>query len=208
MLPLFHIRVAGLGACETVWFQWNFFRYGMNWLLLIANYATYAIIDIWLRKKGWTVLEWSPNIPTRQIKHYLWWDNVHPGARLVEDLIIGWIRQMNRKSGKVFQSILVIGDSTTAYCFDTKYEIKTSMLSRKISSRTGTQIWIGSVSGTSFTLYPDSNFTEQIRSSTRNGEYKFDAILLVGGWNQAYNRLDLLNLDSTGFQQDAVAAII
>jgi hypothetical protein len=185
--PLFHIRVDGPGSCDSPRAH-------------AKKQAIYSRIDRLLHNVGWTTLEWSLRIPTRHQKYWLWYDNVHPKEDLVEDLVVGWVRRICAIHPTTV-SLLLVGDSTTAYCFDRERGIKLADLAKKIKQRTGVRVWFFSVSGTSFT--GEDNFTDQIEKATAD-DWTYDAVLLVGGWNQ---RHELSKEEISWFHNKAVAAL-
>ena len=170
----YHVRISGPGACET---------------LTRAAAWFYYFMDMCLAFFGWTTLEWSIRNPEHTDKRWLWSDPVHPRATLVEDLLVGWIRQIQRASHRKVCRVVVVGDSTTAHCFDSWYATTTvGGLARRVERRTGLDkygLWIGSVSGTHFTSRR-APFAEQIRNAV-DGGWTYDAVLLVGGWNQLFD---------------------
>jgi hypothetical protein len=104
---------------------------------------------------------------------------------LVEDLVVGWVREIQQLRPNT-KSVLLVGDSTTAYCFDRMNEITARELAARVERRTGVYIWFTSVTGSSFTNSWWSAFVCQIEG-VANWNYRFNAVLLVGGWNQVYD---------------------
>ncbi len=137
-------------------------------------------------RSGWTTLEWSTRIPTNAMRPGLWYDNSHPRARLSEDLIVGWVRMIQRRNPNTM-SVLLIGDSSIAYCFDRYTCVTRKELRDNVMRRTGVDVWLGAVSGSSFTWSYWSNFKQQVVNATKPN-HRFDAVLLVGGWNQVTDK--------------------
>jgi hypothetical protein len=203
MTLLYFIRLSGPGACNKVYFRWNLLALLLDWIEYFKNLHLYQLIDACLINSGWNVLEWSNRIPDHMERPHMWHDSVHPKARLVEDIIVGWIRDIQQHQPTT-ESVLLVGDSTTAHCFDRTGEISSKNLAFKVKQRTGVNIWIGSISGRSFT--ERNNFTEQIQWATSE-KYRYDAVLLVGGWNQSYNSNAFTKKVFDKFHSHAVSAL-
>jgi hypothetical protein len=181
-MALFCVKLCGKGSCD----------YYKKYTQL------YEAIDVALIGREWTSLKWSDNVPDWWEKKYLWYDKSHPYVSLVEDLLVGWIRKIKRATAHDIKTMLIVGDSTTAFCFERKKAIDVEVLARltrRVAYRTGLDmVLFKSVVGTYFT---DSEcFSDQIRQATQNNE-RYDAVFLVGGWNQAY-------YDPKGFTDDVV----
>lgn len=129
-------------------------------------------------------------------KSSVWFDEYHPHASVVvEDVVLPMVHQVLKDhtyvigSGKKI-SIAVIGDSTTAYCFDRRSNAvggcEKWQLSSMIQEALGTtDVYVGffSSSGSSFCSW--DGFLAQTESVIRN-EASFgcyDALVIVGGWN-------------------------
>ena len=188
----FYLRLAGPGACESDSLACN-----------QASMRLYSLIDAWLQASGWTTLEWSNRIPSQTTHPDLWHDDVHPTACLVEDLVVGWVRKILRQQPNT-ASVLLIGDSTTAYCFDRVCEISKGDLAHRIKCRTGVTTWFESISGTKFTRW--GNFEFQLSQGTYGG-YTSDAVSLVGGWNQCGDPAGFTDNVFASFHQKALRAL-
>ena len=94
-------------------------------------------------------------------------------------------------------SVLVIGDSTTAYCMDRKNELHPALLSNAIQASCGVVPFFQSMSGAHFSSSGwtkrgnewhrcDTSFLHQLQKSADAG-WRYDFVLLVGGWNEVSN---------------------
>jgi hypothetical protein len=155
--------------------------------------AAYERIEQSLLERGWTMLKWPSGIVYNSEG---WYDDCHPKASVVAELISTLINDMIINNSKI-KSILVIGDSTTAFCVDkARDRVRRLTLVNLIRSRlelTDIDVFIPSISGSSFTSFGwnwktkmhdlNTSFIVQIERGTQGG-YLFDAVLLIGGWNQ------------------------
>ena len=155
----------------------------------------YERIEVSLLKRGWSMLKWPTEIVFTEDE---WYDVCHPKPQVVAELISKLITVMITDNPKI-RSILVIGDSTVAYCTDKKRDISYRDLVQLIISRPEftefeqeIDVYITSISGSSFTSsawnfctkkYNKTTFIVQIEHGIKGG-YHYDAILLIGGWNQ------------------------
>ena len=102
----------------------------------------------------------------------------HPKLRLVARIVTGIVR----REGFV-GSILILGDSTCAHCFDRTYEASRWSLQKHINSMLEgcAEVYFACVSGAGL-----KHFASQARDMTRYGENCYDYVLVVGGWNSSW----------------------
>lgn len=124
-----------------------------------------------------------------------WYDADHAKSSYVVNMLVELIThsQITKES-----TVLVIGDSTTAYCVDRKRDTTFGALSREIEKRTGVKLQFQSISGSSFTSgqwvkeksgdwhHTSTSFATQVINGTTDG-WTYDFVLLIGGWNEEFN---------------------
>ena len=103
----------------------------------------------------------------------------HPKFRLVVRIIA----DIARREG-LAGSILILGDSTCAHCFDRTYEASRWSLQEEIQSTLGgcAEVFFACVSGAGL-----KHFVSQARGMARYGEKCYDYVLVVGGWNSSWD---------------------
>ena len=101
----------------------------------------------------------------------------HPKFRLVVRIIADIVR----REGLV-GSILILGDSTCAHCFDRTYEASRWSLQKQINSTLEgcAEVYFACVSGAGL-----KHFASQARDMAKYGEKCYDYVLVVGGWNSS-----------------------
>lgn len=115
-----------------------------------------------------------------------WVDPNHPNLDGATDIVTSLIQQTGLTGGRV----LLLGDSTSTHCIDRQsgweygryiynWSARDSMQERVLLA-TGVEVHHYGVSGTSFE--GDDNFGSWLDRAVQTNAY--DAILLVGGWNQ------------------------
>ena len=180
------------------------------------NCKIYWFLDNYLCNKGWHMIPWSNNFASYESSPELWFDQYHPKAELVIKMLIEWINAIKSTSSKKIEYVLIVGDSTVAECI--KYEawregdgvIEKDDLISIVKKETGVTLCIFAKCGTYFTKYKKKHdFVYQCKQAVRMIKNKtYDAVLLVGGWNQVYstNRKKLIAaLDE--FHTSAVSAL-
>ena len=80
-------------------------------------------------------------------------------------------------------SILILGDSTCAHCFDRTYEASRWSLQKEINSTLDgcAEVYIACVSGAGL-----EHFASQARDMAKYGEKCYDYVLVVGGRNSSW----------------------
>jgi len=149
----------------------------------------YQFQDDFLINKGWYMITWSDDYPSYDSEPHLWFDMQHPKPELVERILVDWITMIKETNPKIGH-ILLVGDSTIGGCIGSfEGAIKRKELESRIYDRTSVRLYIFAVNGSAFTEY--DNFVFQCDKAKRllNGE-TYDAVLLVGGWNQPWYLTD------------------
>jgi hypothetical protein len=108
-----------------------------------------------------------------------WWDGNHPGPARVVELVTNWLTQTGLPRGS---RVYLVGDSTTAYSVDRCEAVTWYDLAHQVEEATGISVYFSSVSGSSF----DTRWGNIVYKASRVESFteQFDAVLLVGGWNQ------------------------
>ena len=161
----------------------------------IKNCKTYRFLDNFLNNKGWYMIPWSDNFSSSRSSPESWFDQYHPKAELVIEMLVEWISTIKNISSKKIEYVLLVGDSTVAECikYDSWYEgdgvIEKDNLVSIVKKESGVTLDIFAKSGTAFTKYKNKHdFVYQCkRAKHLIKENKYDAVLLVGGWNQVNN---------------------
>jgi hypothetical protein len=133
-------------------------------------------------------------------KNGVWYDEDHAKAAHVSMCIVSPIvRSLLKTRGHVKGepiSIAVIGDSTTAYCFDRARDVTDKHLSSMVTGQlamtghTDVTVDFFSSSGTSFSGW--RGFFSQISDVNDAERYwgcKYDCLLLIGGWNASEDEM-------------------
>jgi hypothetical protein len=95
-------------------------------------------------------------------------------------------------------SVLILGDSTTAYCCDKMREMSFAQLSGRVEELCAVRPFFQSVSSSHFSSgfwekreddwnWVSTSFLQQMQRSL-DAEWRYDYILVVGGWNEESNR--------------------
>lgn len=135
-------------------------------------------------------------------KSHEWVDTNHAKADVVADSIVTpLVDQLLTKFGWNNQNLIniaVIGDSTTAHCYDTTHEVTYPELSIKVKEslniigRNNVRVDFFASTGSSFS--GKNCFFSQIHD-VLNTEIKYkgkyDCLLLIGGWNACASELNL-----------------
>lgn len=150
---------------------------------------------------GWVMLPFE--LPVGQGTKYgrarasaTWFDPNHPRLDLATDIVCGLIKKMEMKRG---DKVLLLGDSTISYCIDSysgeyvgnrwvshyDYAAREAMVA-KILAKTGVHLYHYGVSGSAFG--GRNGFQASLNRATKNS-HEYQAILLVGGWNEAHQSL-------------------
>jgi hypothetical protein len=116
-----------------------------------------------------------------------WYDTNHPRAELALKLVRDLLAQTKLAPAS---RVLLLGDSTTAYCVDTQQELSARAFETAILIETGYHLTFFPVSGSRFEstwkivdgVWVMTGFSERARVAM--AAQQFDAVLLVGGWNQ------------------------
>ena len=122
------------------------------------------------RAYGGEVIEWLP-----PQNYEDWYDRNHPMADAVAVSIANALRR-NKVAGK----ILVVGDSTAAYCVDIMRHVSFATLQRKIRRRVSGVAYL-SLRAPSGAKYVD--FAQQIKEAAIRSSEVFDSLVLLGGWS-------------------------
>ena len=129
-------------------------------------------------------------------KSPLWFDKNHPHASVVaDDIVVPMVKQILKQhnyvigSGKKF-SVAIIGDSTTAYCFDRRFNEPGScmkwQLSEMVKTALGTDdIYVAFFSSSGASFCGSHGFLAQTLWVVQNEKIHgcYDALALIGGWN-------------------------
>lgn len=160
-----------------------------------------------LIKKGWKMLPFLSEGYDKFYSRTKWFDPNHPDVDAVVEILINLTSNANFPSNA---SVLVLGDSTLSYCYsyykleytDEEREKIKSAIESRVYDATGTKISLYAVPDTSFTSY--NCFYYKWWQAVGIHKQSFDAILLVGGWNQ----LSLKGVDAAinEFTKEALAA--
>ena len=142
-----------------------------------------------LEQDKWNPLDWHTGMPDLSPDAPVppgWHDHSHPDKETAIDYVVHWIGQM-KEIHEGIKSIALIGDSTT--CFWMGYAAgnwKQSQLEFKeaVHASTGVEPWLYSVSGSSFIKHGKGNWGSFLVQAELASTHKFDAVLLVGGWNE------------------------
>ena len=138
----------------------------------------------------------SQDTVEKRENHKKWMDRDHPIAQVVAYSIVApmvrcILSSCNYKPGSEF-SVAVIGDSTTAYCFDKAYggmESTKQELSRLVTEALKNElIFAGFFSVTSSSFSGWGNFLWQMKNviaQENTQKFKYDAMLIIGGWNSS-----------------------
>jgi hypothetical protein len=157
--------------------------------LLFAELAGYPYDSTVCRLVDQTLLDfgWTP-LPLLTGKSWFkgrtlsrdWYDPNHPRPAEVSRIVVDLLALGKVPAGS---RVLVVGDSTTAFCRDSKKEITGQELTALVLAQTGVDVYWSSVSGTHFSSWK-GGFKEQLQS---NRGWRYDYVLLVGGWNELLN---------------------
>ncbi len=148
------------------------------------NSSRLAQIEDALREFGWTPLPFlvSTAFANRRARNERWHDADHPRAAEAADIVGDLLRfaQLPAQS-----SVLVIGDSTTAFCYDRKFDARPGELARVVEANAGVIPFFQAVSGSHFGSY-NGSFLQQTDLSAQR-QWRYDAVLLIGGWNEEWH---------------------
>ena len=168
--------------------------------LTVHEFLDKFMLERMLARMGVNVLKFSlPKMFTTGLlrdKSPAWFDEYHPHASIVvRDIVVPMVRQILVDHGYVAGSgqkfsVAVIGDSTTAYCFDRKSNevggCEKWQLSKMVQEAMGTtDVYVGFFSSSGSSFCGPYGFLAQTASVVEN-EASFgcyDALLIVGGWN-------------------------
>jgi hypothetical protein len=152
-------------------------------------------IDRLLKEAGFKTLSWPESTPSHVEEPDLWHNASHPGPDLTFKLLKGWLNKIKGSKKNKF-TVLVVGDSTIAYNTECWRDnagnwhlsiVQPAKWSKKLNRYTNRKCWFQAVCGSGFVRLNDKiSFIEQLDLSIDAG-FRYNAVLLVGGWNQVYD---------------------
>ncbi len=150
----------------------------------LYNSSRLAQIEEALREFGWTPLPFlvSAAFANRRARKERWHDADHPAAAEAADIVGSLLRFAQLPA---HSSVLIIGDSTTAFCYDRAFDTRPGDLARVVEANTCISPFFQAVSGSHFGSYSDSFLQQTDLSAQRR--WRYDAVLLVGGWNEEWH---------------------
>ena len=125
--------------------------------------------DLWVEYGG-KVTQWRP-----PAKYEEWYDWNRPNPEAIATSIANALREY-----KVAGKILLVGDSTAAYCVSRIAHISATELQRQIRRRVDGVTYV-SLRASSLAKYVD--FARQIKEAAIGSSEVFDSLVLLGGWN-------------------------
>jgi len=149
-----------------------------------------------LQDNGVHIIPW-PSMINKDHMPNKWFDNNHPKGDYCGEYIVGPMIHTIMKKLKLDKiNIAIVGDSTTAHCLDELRKKKKYGLSQLVQglnnykqtnklAKNSIKCKYYSQSGTSFNEeYKYGSFHQQAKKALeRHTLKKYDAVLLIGGWN-------------------------